>query len=103
MGQFFYIAGTDCAVRRRGKVKQQEIFDGPHSDEGEAHEVARQLIVAGDYEVISSPHKQRDLARQEYNHSLGLKVGACTAVGNKYKLKPKTDADLEKDESKSAW
>ena len=49
---YYYITGTDCAVRKSGSVRQVELFDGPHSTPEAAHEVARQMIVAGNYEVV---------------------------------------------------
>lgn len=113
--EYYYIVGTDTAIRRSGRVVQQPVFDGPHTDESEAHTVAGQLIVAGNYEVISSPHKTRDAARQEYNHQLavggmgGAPVGAGGALVPRYKLKtdkrtPLAEAKYQqKVEKEQAW
>jgi hypothetical protein len=102
---FFYIVGNDIAVRRSGKVKQQDCFDGPHNSEEEAHEVAKQIVVAGEYEVLPFDTPSRDVARQTYNHNLALKIGAGAATANKFRLQPKgtTTKDLLKQEKDDAW
>jgi hypothetical protein len=88
MREYFYIAGNDCAVRRSGKVKQQEVFDGPHNSPEDAHSVAKDMIVAGEYDVLTFDTPDRDKARQQYNHNIALKIGAGAATANKMKLQP---------------
>jgi hypothetical protein len=107
MAEYFYIAGRDTAVRRSGRVVIQDVFDGPHPDETEAHSVAASMIASGDYKVISSPYRDRERARQTYSHDLALStdggrpVGAAAAVQSKFKLR--TEKQSTKDERKSAW
>ncbi len=103
--EYFYITGNDCAVRRSGKVKQQEVFDGPHNSPEDAHGVAKDLIVAGEYEVKMYETPDRDKARQMHNHELGLKVGAGAATANKMRLQPKgtTQKEVTKREHDEAY
>lgn len=91
MREYYYIAGTDVAVRKSGKVRQQPVFDGPHRTEEEAHDVARRIIVAGHYEILAFPTASRETARQMYNHQLAMQVGAGSAVVNKARLIPKRE------------
>ncbi len=102
---YYYIVGTDCVVRKSGKTRQQDIFDGPHNTEEEAHEVARQIVVTGHYEVKTFDTPSRDVARQTYNHDLAFQVGAGQATCNKYRLQPKgtTAKDIRKAEKDAAW
>jgi hypothetical protein len=79
-----------------------ELFDGPHNSEDEAHQVAQQIVVAGNYEVLPFDTPSRDHARQMYNHNLSLSVGGAAAVTNKYRLQPK-QKDITKQESDAAW
>jgi len=109
MGVYYYITGRDCCVRRSGKTAIQDVFDGPHPDESTAHSVAISIIASGDYKIIESQYKNRDVARQTYNHELSLSqvggqsVGAAAAVQNKFRLQPKNDTQKAKDEKKAAW
>lgn len=102
---YFYIVGNDVAVRKSGRVRQQEIFDGPHNTEEEAHGVAKDIVVAGEYEVLAFDTPTRDVARQQYNHQLATKIGAGAATANKFRLQPKgtTTKDLLKKEKDDAW
>lgn len=102
---YYYIVGNDCAVRKSGKVRQQEIFDGPHNTEEEAHDVARQIVVAGEYKVLPFDTPSRDVARQQHNHNLSLEIGAGAATANKFRLQPKgtTPKDILKAEKDAAW
>lgn len=107
MAEYYYIAGRDTAVRRSGRVIIQDVFDGPHADEADAHSVAASMIASGDYKVIASPYRDRERARQTYSHDLALStdggrpIGAAAAVGNKHKLR--SEKQSTKDERKSAW
>lgn len=109
MGTYYYITGRDLCVRRSGRTLIQDVFDGPHPDESTAHSVATSIIASGDYKIIESPYKNRDVARQTYNHDLSLSqvdgkpVGAAAAVQNKFRLQPKNDSQRAKDEKKAAW
>ena len=107
--EYYYIVGSDCAIRRSGKVVQQPVFDGPHNDENDAYTVASRIVVAGEYQVISSPHGNREKARQEFNHEQALEGGAGKALVNRWRLEPKKRSDLaaakaqRKLETEQAW
>ena len=110
--EFYYIVGKDCAIRKSGRVSVLDVFDGPHSDESEAHSVAASMIASGDYRVIASSYRDRERARQTYNHEFALSstdsgkpVGAARAVQNKYRLreKPVSERQRIKSERDAAW